>query len=143
MACKYTTRAAVCCETMPPPAIYAVAIQKMASAYDISKNHLMKIVHQLGQEGFIETVRGRGGGLKLGSSPERLKLGDIVRQTEPHFHVAECFHPPTNRCPISPACGLASVLAEARDAFLAVLDRYTLADLIQEKSALIQLLETR
>ena len=117
-----------------------VTIVEMASAYDISKNHLMKIVHQLGQEGFIETVRGRGGGLKLGSSPERLKLGDIVRQTESHFHVAECFHAPTNRCPISPACGLASVLAEARDAFLAVLDRYTLADLMQEKSALIQIL---
>jgi Rrf2 family nitric oxide-sensitive transcriptional repressor len=87
-----------------------VTIVEMANAYDISKNHLMKIVHQLGQEGFIETVRGRGGGLKLGSSPERLKLGDIVRRTEPHFHVVECFHAPTNRCPISrqpvalPAC---------------------------------------
>ena len=71
------------------------------------------------------------------------KLGDIVRKTEPHFHVVECFHQPTNRCPISPACGLASVLAEARDAFLAVLDRYTLADIVQERSALLRLLETR
>jgi Rrf2 family nitric oxide-sensitive transcriptional repressor len=120
-----------------------VTIAEMAKAYDISKNHLMKIVHQLGQEGFLETVRGRGGGLKLGLPPERVKLGDIVRRTEPHFHVVECFHQPTNRCPISPACGLASVLAEARDAFLAVLDRYTLADIVQERAVLIRLLEPR
>jgi Rrf2 family nitric oxide-sensitive transcriptional repressor len=118
-----------------------VTIAEMASAYGISQNHLMKIVHQLGQEGFIETVRGRGGGLKLGTSPECLKLGDIVRRTERHFHVVECFDQPTNRCPISPACGLAGVLAEARDAFLAVLDRYSLADIVQERSALIRLLE--
>lgn len=118
-----------------------VTIAEMASAYGISKNHLMKIVHQLGQEGFIETVRGRGGGLKLGTSPERLKLGDIVRKTESHFHLVECFDQPTNRCPISPACGLAGVLAEARDAFLAVLDRYSVADIVQERSALIRLLE--
>lgn len=119
-----------------------VTIAEMARAYGISKNHLMKIVHQLGQESMIETVRGRGGGLKLGQPPERVKLGDIVRKTESHFHVVECFHPPTNRCPISPVCGLASVLAEARDAFLAVLDRSTLADIVRERSALIQLLET-
>ena len=118
-----------------------VTIAEMAGTYHISKNHLMKIVHQLGKEGFIKTVRGRGGGLKLGSSPECLKLGDIVRRTEPHFHVVECFDQPTNRCPISPACGLAGVLADARDAFLAVLDRYSLADIVQERSALIRLLE--
>lgn len=118
-----------------------VTIAEMAGAYNISKNHLMKIVHQLGQGGFIETVRGRGGGLKLGASPEHLKLGDIVRKTESHFHVVECFHEPTNQCPISPACGLAGILAEARDAFLAVLDGYSLADIVQQRSALIQLLE--
>jgi Rrf2 family nitric oxide-sensitive transcriptional repressor len=119
-----------------------VTIAEIAAAYKISKNHLMKIVHQLGKEGFLETVRGRHGGLRLGQPPERLQIGAIVRQTEPHFHMVECFHHPTNRCPISPACGLANVLTEARAAFLTVLDRYTLADIIQEKAALMQLLES-
>ncbi len=118
-------------------------IAEMASVYDISKNHLMKIVHQLGQEGFIETVRGRGGGLRLGQSPARVALGQVVRKMEPHFNIVECFDSATNHCPITPECHLSMMLQEARDAFLAVLDRYTLADLIQDKSALAQLLEFR
>lgn len=118
-------------------------IAEMAAVYDISKNHLMKIVHQLSQEGFIETVRGRGGGLRLGQSPKRVKLGQVVRQMEPHFNVVECFDPSTNHCPITPACGLSHVLVEARDAFLAILDRYTLADIIQDKDALAPLLQFR
>jgi Rrf2 family nitric oxide-sensitive transcriptional repressor len=118
-----------------------VTIAEMASTYAISKNHLMKIVHHLGQAGFLETVRGRRGGLRLGHAPHRLRLGEMIRQTELHFDVVECFYPPTNRCPITPACGLARVLAEARDAFLAVLDRYTLADLIHQKQELVRLLE--
>ena len=118
-----------------------VTIAEMASTYDISKNHLMKIVHQLGQKGFIETVRGRGGGLRLSQPPERLALGQIVRRMEPHFNIVECFDPTTNRCPITPACGLSHVLIEARDAFLAVLDRYTLADLVPDKRALAHLFE--
>ncbi len=120
-----------------------VTIAEMASVYDISKNHLMKIVHQLGQKGFIETVRGRGGGLQLGQSPARVALGQVVRQMEPHFNIVECFDPATDSCPITPECSLSPVLVEAREAFLAVLDRYTLADLVQDKSALVRLLELR
>ena len=118
-----------------------VTIAEMASTYAISKNHLMKIVYQLGQKGFIETVRGRSGGLRLGQAPERLAVGYVVRQMEPHFNMVECFDPTTNRCPITPACGLSHVLGEARNAFLAVLDRHTLADLIQDKPALVRLLD--
>ena len=118
-----------------------VTIAEMASTYDISKNHLMKIVHQLGQHGFIETARGRSGGLRLGQAPERVALGEVVRRMEPHFNLVECFDPITNRCPILPACGLSHVLVEARDAFLAVLDRYTLADLIPDKHALVRRLQ--
>jgi Rrf2 family nitric oxide-sensitive transcriptional repressor len=120
-----------------------VTIAEMASTYAISKNHLMKIVHQLGQHGFIETVRGRGGGLRLGQAPERVALGEVVQRMESHFNLVECFDPGTNRCPILPACGLSCVLIEARDAFLAVLDRYTLADLIPDQHALAQLLKNR
>jgi Rrf2 family transcriptional regulator, nitric oxide-sensitive transcriptional repressor len=119
-----------------------VTIAEMASAYQISKNHLMKIVYHLGQNGFVETVRGRGGGLRLGQLPERLSLGHIVRQMEPHFNIVECFDPTTNRCPITPVCGLTHVLVEAHDAFMAVLDRYTLADLIPDKPALARLFES-
>jgi Rrf2 family nitric oxide-sensitive transcriptional repressor len=119
-----------------------VTIAEMASAYGISKNHLMKIVHQLGQHGFIETVRGRGGGLRLRQSPAQLALGQVVRQMEPHFNLVECFDPTTNRCPITPVCGLTHVLVEARDAFMTVLDRYTLADLIPDKPALARLFES-
>ena len=120
-----------------------VTIAEMASTYDISKNHLMKIVHQLGQHGFIETARGRSGGLRLGQAPERVALGEVVRRMEPHFNLVECFDPSTNRCPILKACGLSHALVEARDAFLPVLDRYTLADLIPDQHALVQLLKTR
>ena len=119
-----------------------VTIAEMASTYQLSKNHLMKIVYQLGQLGFIETVRGRSGGLRLGQAPERVALGEVVRRMEPHFNLVECFDPTTNRCPILPACGLSHVLVEARDAFLTVLDRYTLADLIPNPHALAQLLKT-
>ncbi len=118
-----------------------VTIAEMASVYDISKNHLMKIVHQLGLEGFIETVRGRGGGLRLGQSPTRVALGQVVRKMEPHFNIVECFDGAANRCPVTPACHLSTMLEQARDAFLAVLDRYTLADLIQDKPALTKLLD--
>ncbi|PON10897.1 Rrf2 family transcriptional regulator [Candidatus Entotheonella serta] len=118
-----------------------VTIAEMASVYDISKNHLMKIVHQLGLEGFIETVRGRGGGLRLGQSPTRVALGQVVRKMEPHFNIVECFDGAANRCPVTPACQLSTMLEQARDAFLAVLDRYTLADLIQDKPALTKLLD--
>jgi Rrf2 family nitric oxide-sensitive transcriptional repressor len=120
-----------------------VTIAEMASAYGISKNHLMKIVYQLGQTGFIETVRGRSGGLRLRQAPEHITLGHVVRQMEPHLYIVECFDPTTNRCPITPACGLSRVLGEARDAFLAVLDRATLADLIQNQHALARLLDIR
>jgi Rrf2 family nitric oxide-sensitive transcriptional repressor len=96
-------------------------------------NHLMKIVHQLSQKQFVETVRGRGGGLRLGQAPERLALGEVVRRMEPHFKIVECFDPITNRCPILPACGLSHVLVEARNTFLAVLDRYTLAQLLKTR----------
>jgi Rrf2 family nitric oxide-sensitive transcriptional repressor len=120
-----------------------VTISEMATAYDISKNHLMKIVHQLGQEGFIETIRGRSGGLRLAHPPAQLVLGHIVRRMEPHFNLVECFDPMTNHCPITPTCGLAHVLVEARDAFLAVLDRHTLADLIPDQRALAHLFAGR
>lgn len=115
-------------------------IQEIAEAYGISRNHLMKVVQELAQSGFVHAARGRGGGLRLARKPEEIILGDVVRQTETHFNVAECFDPVTNTCPILPACDLKRILAEAMNAFLKTLDRYTLADLGKRKRALQELL---
>lgn len=117
-----------------------VTIADITKAYGISKNHLMKIVHHLAQGGWITTTRGRRGGLRLARPPQTIALGTVVRETEPRFHLVECFDPATNRCPITPACGLANVLHTAQAAFLAVLDDYTLADIVTQKQALAQLL---
>ena len=116
-------------------------IAEMTTAYGISKNHLMKIVHHLAQLGLIETIRGRNGGMRLAPRPNAIKIGEVVCQTEPHFQLVECFNATTNRCPITPACGLASIFHEAQEAFLAVLNRYTLADIVEQKSELVQLLQ--
>lgn len=109
----------------------STTIRDIADAYGISKNHLMKVVHQLGVAGLVETVRGRNGGLRLKLAPEDINLGAVIRATEPDFFMAECFDVEHNRCTLAPACGLQGVLHSAVGAFLAVLDRSTLASLLQ------------
>ncbi|WP_376689978.1 RrF2 family transcriptional regulator [Wenzhouxiangella sp. EGI_FJ10409] len=104
-------------------------IREISEAYGISRNHLMKVVQQLAAEGFIESVRGVGGGLTLSSDCSRLNVGRIVRAMEPDLGLVECMRP-GNECVITPACALTGMLAEARKAFLNVLDRYTLADIL-------------
>lgn len=106
-----------------------VNISDVASAYGISRNHLTKVVHQLGIAGFLETVRGKGGGLRLARPSAAIRVGDVVRCTEPDMALTPCFQTMDAHCPIVPACLLRTALQEARDAFLGVLDRYTLADL--------------
>lgn len=116
------------------------SIQEVSDAYGISRNHLIKVVHHLGRHGFLETVRGRGGGLRLGREPADIRIGDVVRVTEPGFELLECFDAARDRCPITPACRLKGILAEALEAFLEVIDRHTLADLLGNKRALGALL---
>ena len=115
-------------------------IQEIADAYHISKNHLMKVTHDLGQMGLIETIRGRGGGIRLHTPPEEINIGQIVRRTEEDFHLVECFDQENNLCKISPACQLKFALNEALIAYLQVLDRYTLADFLISKDDMFQLL---
>jgi len=117
-------------------------IQEISDAYHISKNHLMKVTFELGKAGFIETVRGRGGGIRLADRPENINVGAVVRQMEEDFHLVECFNPEGNTCPISPICGLRGVLGKALNAYLAVLDEYTLQDLLFNKEGLRDLLRT-
>lgn len=104
-------------------------IADIARRYRISRNHLTKVALTLVQAGFIASVRGRGGGLALARPPSDIALGAVVRATEDGFALVECFEPGNNGCVIAAACGLRAPLREAVDAFLAVLDRHTLADL--------------
>ena len=107
-----------------------VTIQDIADLHSISKNHLMKVVHQLGLSGIVETVRGRNGGLRLARDPAEINIGTVVRETESDFFMAECFNADNNTCPLTPDCQLKAKLGQATGAFLAVLDTVTLAAIL-------------
>lgn len=106
-----------------------VTIDETQEIYDISRGHLMKIVGVLAGAEMLRSRRGRSGGFTLGLPPEEIGLGDVLRLTEPDFEMVECFSP-TNACAITPFCRLPSIVTDALDAFMAVMDRHTLADLI-------------
>ncbi|MBZ0072278.1 MAG: Rrf2 family transcriptional regulator [Thiohalobacteraceae bacterium] len=113
----------------------------IAVAHGISKNHLMKVVHYLGQQGYVETVRGKSGGVRLGMQPEQINLGQLVRGTESSTSLVECFAADSSRCRIEPACALRGILQRALQAFYAVLDGYTLADVMRNRDQLAALLK--
>ncbi|MBI42846.1 Rrf2 family transcriptional regulator [Marinobacter lutaoensis] len=117
-------------------------IQEIADSYEISKNHLMKVVHQLNKRGYVETIRGKNGGMRLNRVPEEINVGILVRETEQDLDLLECFSS-KDTCKITPVCGLKPMFAEALEGFLGVLDRYTLADVIQapHRPQLLRLLQ--
>jgi|SRR5450631_2472190 Rrf2 family nitric oxide-sensitive transcriptional repressor len=115
-------------------------ISEVAAAFDLSENHLTKVVHFLGKEGWLANVRGKGGGMTLAMPPERVQIGQVVRAAEGEAMPAACFGSAPKRCSIVRICRLRGVLQEAVDAFYAVLDCYTLADLTQNRSALAKVL---
>lgn len=106
----------------------------------LSEDHLVKVVQRLAHLGYVETMRGRGGGVRLIVEPAKVNVGAVIRATEENFRLVECFDEASNTCPIAPACGLAPALDEALKAFLAVLDRYTLADFTKSPKKLHKLL---
>lgn len=114
-------------------------INDIAKSFDISKNHLMKVVNDLSQKGYLDTVRGRNGGIRLMRKPREINVGRVVRDTEDQLDVIGCLDQ-TGFCQIERVCVLRSVLRDATIAFLAVLDAYTLADLIKPHKALRSLL---
>jgi Rrf2 family nitric oxide-sensitive transcriptional repressor len=114
-------------------------IEEIAAAYDISAHHLTKVVHQAAQAGEIATVRGQRGGMRLARRADAINIGAVLRRTEPDLDIAPCFGSGA-ACAIQPACVLQGVLGDALAAFLAVLDRTTLADLVRPKRRLADLL---
>jgi Rrf2 family nitric oxide-sensitive transcriptional repressor len=115
-------------------------IAEIATSFDISESHLMKVVHFLGKQGWVQTVRGKGGGMTLGAPADSIIIGDVVRRAEGAPVPAECFGLHAGHCSIARICRLRGVLGEAVRAFLAVLDRYTLADVVDNREALAPLL---
>ncbi len=114
-----------------------ITVPEVAAAYGISENHLVKVTHKLGKLGFLETKRGRSGGFQLARDPGAINLGDVVRATE-SFALVECLGADGGRCPIVRACFLKTIISEARDAFLATFDRYTLAEVLRPREKLLR-----
>lgn len=160
----YALRSLIYLAVKPEPQILA-NISDIASSYHISKSHLTKIIHQLGQLGYIDSVRGKNGGIRLARAPEDINLGVLIKQIEPDFNLVECFAaklPDDDKgigrdespltlinevadksplgCVISPACQLKGVFFEALTAFITVLEGYTLADIINNEVELAALL---
>lgn len=117
------------------------SIADIALGYGISRNHLMKVAQRLVAEGFVESVRGRSGGLKLARPAAELNVGDIVRSMEDLGNFVECFNASTNQCVVTPACGLSKVFAGSVQAFLRHLDQFTVADLVADNGRFRSLLE--
>ena len=123
----YTLRVLMYCAARPER---LVTISELAEQHDLSRNHLTKIVTDLGRQGLLETTRGRGGGLRLGRDPARIRIGDVVRASETDFRLVECFDPQTNACALSPSCRLRLLFQDGLQAFFAQLDGATLADIV-------------
>jgi len=116
-------------------------IREISEAYDISRAHLMKVVNLLTREGLVTAQRGPSGGLTLARPANEIRLGDVIRKTEDDLGLVECFRP-ENTCRLTPSCGLAPILGRALQAFLAELDKHTIADLVQKPQVLRRLLPT-
>ena len=116
-------------------------IRDIASTYGISELHLFKIMHVLVESGFVETIRGRNGGIRLARPAGEISIGAVVRATESNFFLTDCFDTTNRDCPLVDACGVNRVLAEALRAFFAVLDSYSIADVAADRSQLRGLLD--
>ncbi|MFV1872124.1 MAG: Rrf2 family transcriptional regulator [Oleiphilus sp.] len=105
-------------------------VKQIAEYYDVSRHHLVKVVHRLSQLGYIETTKGKGGGMKIADYAGELRLGDLIKSFEPNMNTVECFDPNTNRCILDGSCSLKHYLRSATDVFIESLNEHTLADCI-------------
>ncbi|HDP0036541.1 TPA: Rrf2 family transcriptional regulator [Legionella pneumophila] len=111
-------------------------IKDITDAYGISNNHMIKIIHNLSKLGLIKTIRGKNGGILMAAQPEAVNLGQLITQLEPHFDLVPCFNKEKANCCIAPVCKLKGILHEAQAAFMNILGRYTLADVLHNKNEL-------
>ena len=118
-----------------------LTVGEISDSYGISLNHLLKVVQKLAELGYVETSRGKSGGVRLLADPAKLKLGTVVRGMEPELGVVSCLRVGEDPCAIAPACRLKSILSEATNQFMAVLDEHTLADLTRAKPRISGLLQ--
>jgi len=121
------------------PAGYCT-VNDVADAYNLSRHHLMKVAQRLRQSGFIETTRGRAGGIRLALTPDKLNIGAVVRATEDDFALVECMQNDGGACVITGACQMKDMFVEALTAYLTVLDRYTLGHVMHNRALLRRLL---
>lgn len=128
----YTLRVLMYCAARPQQ---LVTISELADRHGVSRNHLMKIVTDLGRLGMLETTRGRGGGLRLLKDPASIRIGDVVRASETDFRLVECFDPQTSRCSLTASCRLKGLFDAALRAYFKELDGMTLADIVGPPSA--------
>lgn len=109
------------------------SVKEIAEYYGISRNHLVKVAHKLAQLGYVTSVKGKGGGIRLGRDPETLRLGDLICALEPHMNMVECFDEKTNGCRVTSHCILKHVLHDAARAYVDRLNDHTLAKTIIDK----------
>lgn len=114
------------------------SVRDIAEHYGISRNHLVKVVHRLAQLGYVNSSKGKGGGIQLAHGPDTLRLGDLVRVLEPNMDLVECFDRETNTCTVVSACTLRHFLADANKAFLDALNRHTLADAVANRTLFLK-----
>lgn len=114
-----------------------IRVDDVVRVHGLARPHIVKIVHELGRAGLVETRRGRGGGFRLARPAETIVVGEVVRLTEGPLDVVECFNSETNTCPLIGICRLSRAFAEATAAFLAVLDRLTIADIAANREQLL------
>ena len=118
-------------------------VDEVARAHKISKAHLVKVAYELSQRGYVETLRGRNGGMRLARKADDITVGEIIRWTEAPLELVECFNPETNTCPLQGHCHLSRGIQRALRAFLSVLDDLTIADISMNRVTLLGLLEVR
>ena len=133
----YALRILIFLEAQPTDRLTTIA--ELSKMYSISINHVRVVVHKLGKVGYIDSIQGKGGGIKLARKASDISVGDVIRHTENDFYVVECFNPESETdCSIAKACKLKGVLRKALDAFLETLDQYTLADLTTNKTSILK-----
>jgi Rrf2 family nitric oxide-sensitive transcriptional repressor len=108
-------------------------VKQVAEYYNISQNHLVKVVHSLGLKGYIKSEKGKGGGIRLNMPANEINIGEVIKKMEPHFDLVACFNDGNRPCRVEPFCALKGVLGTAMDSFFNVVDQYTLADAVDQK----------